>query len=87
MKGVRLVGINRLPPGLPSVEKSCDFPIHAVRVKWGVARLFYFYLPEINTAVCTNCIPPGDDIPSGYAIAEQLRRHFLESASQPLNFT
>ncbi len=86
MKGVRLVGINRLPPTLPSVEKSPHFPIHAILAKGSSARLFYFYLSEINTAVCTNCLPPGDDVSLGYAIAEQLRRHFLESAPQPLRF-
>lgn len=89
MKGIRLVGINRLPPELPAVEKSPHFPVYAIRAKGSAARLIYFYVAEINTVVCTNCIEPGvlADVHIGYAFAERLRCLFQESLPQPLPLT
>jgi hypothetical protein len=91
MMGARLVGINRLPPELPVVEKSSRFPVYAIRAKGSSARLLYFYSSAINTAVCTNCIDPGmseeADPSSDYVLAEQVRLLFVQNLPQPLPLT
>jgi hypothetical protein len=83
MKGIRLVGLNYLPPELPVVEKSPHYPVHAICVKHRDARLIYFYAPEINTAVCTNCVEQGIQVDASYALAERLRLLFQERLFHP----
>jgi hypothetical protein len=87
MRGIRLVGLNRLPPELPAVEKSPHYPVYAVRAKGSAARLIYFYVPEINTAVFTNCVEVTGCAETGYALGERLRQLLQECLPQPLPLT
>jgi len=84
MKGVRLVGLNRLPPELPTVEKSPHYPVYAVRAKGGGLRLIYFYIPEINSAVFSNCVDVTGCAETGYALGERLRQLLQECLLKPL---
>lgn len=87
--GIRLVGVARTPPTLPAVEKSPAFPVHAICAKSHSARLFFFYVAQINTVVCTNCV--GSDIEcdlaEGYRIAEALRVLFYHNLTPPVPLT
>lgn len=84
MKGIRMVGLNRLPPELPAVEKSPHYPVYAIRTKGSAARLIYFYVPDINTAVLTNCVEVNGCIETGYALGERLRQLLQERLPNPL---